>query len=334
MPVTTISDLAQTFKQRSIGNRLHRDLTTLNLELTTGLKQDVSKAVGGRTGPLASIERGLTQLDAKGFAVKEAAIFAEATGIALDSMSTRIVGIDLGAMSIKDGMSNMQIDALAKSARAAFTGMISDLGTQSGGRAVFGGATGDTQATRDAEEILADIVASLGGATSASDITDGVAAYFADGGPFDTGDYTGEKTDLAPFDLGDGSTTKVGIRADDPFIREALAEVVKIAVMGEGLPIDHDTRATIMSNGVSGMLQAQNRLTALSAGVGSAVATIDDATVRIGIERDGFRTARLDLLAADPYETATKLQQTQTQIETIYTLTARLSGLNLVSYLR
>lgn len=334
MTVTTIGDLAQTFKQRTIGNRLHRDLTTLSLELTTGLRQDVAKAVGGNTGPVASIERALTHLEAQGIAVKEAGIFAGATGLALSAMSARIEGIDLGAMTITHETSKLQIDALAKSARTAFRGMIADLGTQAAGRPLFGGASGDAQVTRAAEDILADLAGSLAGATSAADIKEGVKAYFADGGPFQTKDYLGVASDLAPFDLGDGSRVGVGIRADDPAIREALAEVARVAVLGEGLALGHEARAEVLSSGVTGLLQGQAKLISLEAGVGSALASIEDATVRIETERDGFRMARLDLLAADPYDTATRLKQTENQISIIYALTARLSELSLVSYLR
>ncbi|WP_375260345.1 hypothetical protein [Palleronia sp.] len=334
MTVTTIGDLAQTFKQRTVGNRLHRDLGTLNFELTTGLKRDVAKAVGGNTGPVASIERALTHLEAQSTAVKEASIFAGATGIALSAMSTRIEGIDLGAMTITHETSALQIDGLAKSARIAFVGMISDLGTQTAGRPLFGGASGNAQVTRGAEDIMADLVSSLAGATSAKDIKDGVTAYFADGGPFQTKDYVGVPVDLAPFDLGDGSRVEVGVRADDPAIREALAEVARIAVLGEGLPVSHEARADVLSGGVTGLLQGQNKLIGLEAGVGLATASIDDAKVRIGTERNGFELARLDLLAADPYDTAIRLKQTENQISMIYTLTARLSELSLVSYLR
>ena len=334
MPLTTIGDLAQNFKQRSIGTRLHRDLSTLNLELTTGLKQDVSKAVAGKTAPVAAIERALTLTDAKNLAVKEANIFADATGTALAATLSRIEGIGLGGMAITSGMLKLQIDALAESARIAFTGIISDLGTQVAGRALFGGATGNSQTIRSPDEILSALATSLAGANSAADIEAGVNAYFAEGGPFQTNDYLGEAIDLAPFDLGDGSTAEIGVRADHPGIRTALAEVARVAVLTEELGVSHQARAETLAEGSLGLLQARNEIITLEARLGTGAASVEDAMVRIGVERDGLQAARLGLLAADPYETATRLQQTEFQISSIYTLTARLSGLNLVSYLR
>lgn len=334
MPVTTIGDLAQTFKQRSIGARLHREMGTLNLELTTGLKQSATKAVAGKTAPVASIERALTLIDAQSLGVKEAGIFTDATGTALAATLSRIEGIGLGGMSLSNEMPKLQIDALAQSARHAFTGMISDLGTQAGGRPLFGGATGNAKIVRPAEEILAKLAASVAGAVSAEEVEERVNAYFADGGEFQTNDYLGEKVDMAPFDLGDGSRVDVSIRADDPGIREALAEVARAAVLTEELGLNQRVRAETLSDASLGLLKGRSEIIALEARVGAGAASIEDAMVRIDTERDGLRRARLDLLAADPYETATRLQQTEVQISTIYALTARLSGLNLVSYLR
>jgi flagellar hook-associated protein 3 FlgL len=44
--------------------------------------------------------------------------------------------------------------------------------------------------------------------------------------------------------------------------------------------------------------------------------------------------ARSDIVSVDPFEVATELQNLQVQLETIYTITARLSGLSLTKYLR
>ncbi len=46
-----------------------------------------------------------------------------------------------------------------------------------------------------------------------------------------------------------------------------------------------------------------------------------------------FETARLGLISVDPYETASKLQEAQTQLETLYSITARMSRLSLVNFL-
>ena len=55
--------------------------------------------------------------------------------------------------------------------------------------------------------------------------------------------------------------------------------------------------------------------------------------IRNAAEASALQIARNGLVAADPYDTATAIQAVQTQIETLYTLTARLSRLSLTDYL-
>jgi flagellar hook-associated protein 3 FlgL len=50
--------------------------------------------------------------------------------------------------------------------------------------------------------------------------------------------------------------------------------------------------------------------------------------------RAALEMARNDMLGADPYATATALQDTQTRMEMLYLMTARLARLNLAEYLR
>ena len=63
-------------------------------------------------------------------------------------------------------------------------------------------------------------------------------------------------------------------------------------------------------------------------------ARVEDAAARLSARGTALEIARNDMSAADPYETATKLQNVQLQLETHYTLTARLSRLSLTEYLR
>ena len=67
--------------------------------------------------------------------------------------------------------------------------------------------------------------------------------------------------------------------------------------------------------------------------LGSTEANIINTGVQNDAEKSALETARLGLLSVDPYETAAKLQEAQTQLETLFSITARLSRLSLVNYL-
>ena len=57
-------------------------------------------------------------------------------------------------------------------------------------------------------------------------------------------------------------------------------------------------------------------------------------TIRAAAEATALGLAREALIGADPYEAAAALEAAETQLETLYTLTARISRLSLVNFLR
>ena len=74
-------------------------------------------------------------------------------------------------------------------------------------------------------------------------------------------------------------------------------------------------------------------VTALQAGLGDAEARLDTRVIRLTGERDALNLARQTLIAVDPYEAATQLEQAQTQLQTLYAVTARTARLSLTGYL-
>jgi len=82
------------------------------------------------------------------------------------------------------------------------------------------------------------------------------------------------------------------------------------------------------------LIAGAGNLVQLRASVGSAEARVEEASARLSARETALEIARNDMSAADPYETASNLQEVQLQLETHYTLTARLSRLSLTEYLR
>ena len=81
-------------------------------------------------------------------------------------------------------------------------------------------------------------------------------------------------------------------------------------------------------------MQAQTPLTELRAGLGSLQGRIEETATRNSAERTSTQLARLGLVGIDPYETASKLEDVQLQLQTIYTVTVRSSRLSLTEFLR
>jgi flagellar hook-associated protein 3 FlgL len=89
-----------------------------------------------------------------------------------------------------------------------------------------------------------------------------------------------------------------------------------------------------MNTAGQNLLTVQDDLTNLRAGVGFAEARIENFQARTEAERISAEYAKGALLSVDPYEAATRLEDAQFQLESLYSVTVRLSRLNLTSFMR
>ena len=123
-------------------------------------------------------------------------------------------------------------------------------------------------------------------------------------------------------------------RADDPAIKALLKAAATAAMAGDaGLALSDTVKSELLRSAGLQMLSAAQPLVNVQARLGIAEETVETTTVRQAAQKTAYGIMRNDLVSADPYDTAAELQQVQKQLETHYTLTARLSNLSLVEYI-
>jgi flagellar hook-associated protein 3 FlgL len=82
------------------------------------------------------------------------------------------------------------------------------------------------------------------------------------------------------------------------------------------------------------LVSTEDARTTLRARIGTVEAQIEAARTRNSAEETSLGILRSDLGSVDPYEAATRLQAVQSQLESLYLVTARVSRLSLTEYLR
>lgn len=334
MSPTSIGDLAQSFVNRRANQRLTAELNRLGTELATGLRSDPGTATSGDAGPVAAIERQLTTLAAYRTATAEAALFTAAAQSAMGKVATGLSNLVAVVLAARGSTDPLLTQTVAQSGADAFAAAVATFNTTVADRSLFAGAGTAGPALADAATLRADLSATLAGAATATEVSDRIDAYFAPGGGFDMTGYAGADADLAPFRLSSGDSAGMDVRADDPENRAALAALAKVAVLdGPVLTGDAAGRAALLSMAGDDLLAAESGITALRARIGATEARIEGAATGNAAERTALQQARADLRGADPYETAARLEQTQAQLESLYTVTARLSRLSLTNYL-
>lgn len=133
---------------------------------------------------------------------------------------------------------------------------------------------------------------------------------------------------------GGGSVLRLNWSATDETFRKTLSGLAKGALMTrDHTDISAETRRSVLLS-VGGTAQANGALIRLiNEDIGTAQARIEQATTRQQAAQVSATLARTNLIGADPYETATKLQDTISRVDQMFALTARLSRLSLSAYL-
>jgi len=337
MNFTSIGDLAMGLQMRQQNHQLKDHLTRLSTEVISGVKQDVGAAVSGDFVALSGIERGLRTLEAYKLSTDEAALFTGTLQTALTEVAGAGAGLGASLLSAAPSASAVQVDTLAQTARQQFGAMVSALNLRVADRYALSGSATDTPPLAPAETILSALQGAVAGAVSVDDIADAVTGWFdapAGGGGFLDVAYRGSADSLAPFLLGEGEVTDPAPTAADPRLRAAMAGVALAALLDTGLRAgDTAGRGLIAERAGTLILNAEPGLTAMRAGIGVSEARIEEAATRNTAEASALKIARNTLIGADPYESAADLEAVQSQLETLYTLTARVAQLSLADFL-
>lgn len=336
MAFQTIGDLSRGLALRSRNAEIKARLDRLSAELASGRTADPRARVGGDFRPLAAIERSLSLLDSYDLATGEAAFAAETMQTALGALFDSAQTLAPKLMSAGSLGGAQMLDTTGAEARDALGHAVSALNTRAAGRALFAGADTDAAALADADTILAAIGAEVAGLTGAADVMAALDAWFdTPGGGFDSLAYQGADAPPAALRLAEGQSVTLAITAADPPLRATLKGLVAAALLADDTVLGGDVaaRGALAESAGETLLGAEGQLTALRGDLGTAQARIEEIGTENAATRAAMELARTDLLAADPYETATGIEAAQTQLETLYAITARLSRLSLADYL-
>lgn len=334
MTSITIGDLAQSFMLRQQNTDLKSRMNQLSQELASGRTADVARHLSGSYSYLADVERNLTLLDTYDAATGEAILFTST----MQDVLERFQGLatDLGSAALTAAGSFLDEAVVSASTRATedLESMVNALNSTVAGRSIFSGIDSDTAPLVSSTEILDELRTALTGQTDMAGIEGALDTWFGPGGGYETVAYQGSDTSLRPFVLGEGETVDLDLRADDDAFRVLLRSAAMAALAADPtLGFDSDLQAEMMKTAGEGLSFQQEGIVQIRADLGYAQTRAEESSARIVSERAGYLIAQSELLAVDPYETATKLEDVQFQLESLYALTVKLSRLSLTDYL-
>ena len=335
MKVTGSSDLGRLAGLRRATADTRAALDKAATEMTTGENTSRYDATSGNITRIFAIER---ELDRN-------AVFSETIALStvrVDTMQNALGLILDPLQSLADslpstvGIGDVSASMIhARSARNAFTDTVNALNTQSGGLSLFAGTATDRPALAFAETMLGELDALAAAAGSAEEAIAAVNAWFAaPSGGFYASGYIGSAEDVASVDIGEGRRLDYGMRADQAELVETLrAEALAAVVAGGAFAGDNTARMEILKAASAALIAAKEGVLDIRSAVGVTQETLENATAARTAEKNTLDLARNAIMTVDPTEATSMYTALETQLQTIYTVTARLSELSYVKYM-
>jgi len=333
--LTTIGDLYRSFNLAGRSAAIRTEIDDLSVALSSGRKTDLAKAVRGDFSPLAGIERVITTRSAFITAADETGDFLAAAQRSLElvsDLSDSVAPLLISAETLDAAAFESRVGSQAED---AFRATVSALNGEFAGRSLFAGVTTETTPLASADVILTALQTAVTGLTTAEDIANAVTTWFGPGGDFETVAYQGSTTPLASFRVSEDLDVDMTVTAADQTIRDVLAGFAIGALVRQGpLATETDERAQLAILGGEALLSSQVRLADLRADIGVSEQRIETAKTRNATEVSALEIAKNALISADPFDTAARLSEVQSQLEALYAITARNARLTLTEYLR
>ena len=330
-----VGDLARTLVLRTHQTRLNSELDKLGVEIATGFVRDPATHLGGDITSLLSIDRSLAKLDAFRLNTSEASFLTSTMQNTLGEIQDRMEHVSGVLVSAELIPNDEMIRTMSEESENALAQTLNGLNRSVAGRFLFSGTATDTPPLIDADTMMSELRTLVSGETTASAIGAQIDAWFETaGGGFETNAYNGSTTSLAPMQLSTSERASIGIRADDMVFRDTLKAFAKASLASdESLAITTDEKVNLLFGAAIELQSAQGSMVEVRAGLGVLEQRIEEATTRNAAERTATSIARLDLVGTDEFETATRYENTRSQLESLYAITVRSSRMSLVGYL-
>ena len=321
LPTTLLgSGLSETVTQ--IRDRLE----VTSQEAVTGRYSDLTSHLSGRIGHAMLSQKALDDVANERTQLNLKASRLDIIQNALDTVDSGVSNLGVRMITAMNSEDYTARETVVRDARAALTESFSVLNTRLGERYLFSGDATSTKPFGDPETLLSDIRTIAASATDAADFETQLDAYFnTPGSGWQANVYAGTATASDPS----------GVTGMDPSIIDIVSGLAVLSLSGsdETLAVlSGDSDA--VRNAVDSLANGQAKLTDVRAERGILQSQIAHAQTSLDLEETILTQTFNQMTARDQYEAASELQNLETSLEASYTLTARLSNLTLLNYIK
>ena len=333
MSLVSLGDMAQTFMLRGQINRLKGEVTRTTAELASGQKLDVAQSLNGDTAQLSSYLRAQALIQGYQTAASDQALQAEAMQSAVETVLDLGEGLVSPIMTAAQSLSTQVFDTVARDAQSRLTAAVAALNVSVAGRYPMAGVSSGSPPLPSGELLLADLQTVVDGASTPEEVVSRLSDWFNGSTGYSSAAYAGGDG-AKPVQISRTEVVSLSVTANDPEIRRALHGLAVAAMLdAPNISLNAEQRQTLATMAYAELDAGNAAAVNLGARIGTMQQQIDVAQSRNGSEALVFESRIARDIEADPFTLATELEAVQTNLEMVYSITARLSRLHLSDYL-
>ncbi|MCX8996125.1 flagellar hook-associated family protein [Rhizobiaceae bacterium BDR2-2] len=342
MKTSTISSLSVSNAIQLVVSHAQKEAVKLENESVTGTYYDVGLELGVKTSQSLNFNRESARLQSIVDSNALAAQRMETSQLAMGQMAASaqsILDTFVGVTGASDGTSSTVAANTALAELENFAGVAL---TSVNGEFVFSGINTDAQTlpTGFIDDIKQDFSDALdtylaaNGLGSVSDMTgDDVDAFIADyTAAFDWSSWTNASDTVMSSRISMTETVKTSASLNgDGFKNLVLSAIIGSQLTRENM--QSDALAQVKYNVVEISGAAVSGINAAQSQLGLSQSRIENANETLATQKTIIDTQLSNLVSVDQYEANVRLTALMTQLETSYTITAKIQQLSLVNFL-
>lgn len=326
-----------------------RQLLDAQKELSIGRHADVGLQLGGKTADAIALRNGFDRnnslIDMNGLAATELDITQSALTSLIDLAHTFSATL-IGARNAQNGQ-----DVVKTAAKSALESLNSILNQTHAGKFIFAGINSDvaplsdyfsTPASAGKSVVDAAFLSEFGvaqnsagaGSITASQmdtfLNGNYAALFGAGAWSTTFSFASDQNRIARIDS--DYSVEVSTSANEAAFRDLTMAITMAFDLGSG-SLNQAAFEKIVDKAVIVSTKAAQEAGLIAGRLGTAEKVIADSTQRLKQRNEILNREIVSLEGVDQYEVSTRITLLTTQLEASYSITARISRLNLMNYL-
>jgi len=330
-----ISNLSSTSALKRQISTVRAQIDESGKRLASGHKNAGDLARTGSTNTVLSIDKELQLLGRyeQTSAVLKTSLNSQQLG--LQKIRDTTFELSNNVLAALNGQAISAVRTQAANANKVLEVAVSTLNQSISGKSLFSGAAVDRAALVDATTIIEDVEALLNAAPDAATGLASVDFYFNDpAGGFATASYTGSQVNASDIEIGPGEFVKQDVRADSQAIKDTIQNVSVMAAVSNGAfgasPAD---QKILLNDSTARMLKSNDDLIKLQQTIGQREEQVENSEADKSASRTSLELLRTEFTNVDLFSESAFFQELQTQLETSYKVTVRLSSLSLSNFM-